>query len=484
MVDNIKFFFNPENIAVVGASNNPRKAGYVIINNLINMGYPKKIFPVNSKEGNILGLKCYPTVYDITDKVEMVVLITPSKEIKRIIEDIENRMKKWNDIKVIVCAAAGFGELKTEEGRERERILVESSRKYGIRVMGPNCIGVIDNYNRVDTTFVETLMPPENKGKGGGISFISQSGALAASILMWGASQPVPLQFNKFISIGNMADVDFIDLLEYLENDDNTRVIGLYIEGYPKAGELIDLMRRIALKKPIVVLKVGRTSRGAAAANSHTGSLAGEDRVYDSVFRQYGIIRVNSIDELMDTLQAFDRVPIPEGNRLFLLSQAGGPGIFCMDTLSQFEFIDFSIIGEKSRERLRELLPPMASFCQPEGYADISASAAVEHHTGALEILMDDSEVDGVLLITVVPTFLPKKELAEGLVSTYKRIKKHKNKPLFPVIMAGNWVKDIREIIEENGIPTFETPDRAAWAAANMIKYSLFLKKHNAERQV
>jgi acyl-CoA synthetase (NDP forming) len=281
-----------------------------------------------------------------------------------------------------------------------------------------------------------------------------------------------------------MADVDFIDLLEYLENDDNTRVIGLYIEGYPKAGELIDLMRRIALKKPIVVLKVGRTSRGAIAANSHTGSLAGEDRVYDSVFRQYGIIRVNSIDELMDTLQAFDRLPIPEGNRLFLLSQAGGPGIFCMDTLSQFEFIDFSIIGKKSRERLRELLPPMASFCKPEGYADISASATVQHHTDALEILMDDSEVDGVLMITVVPTFLPKKELAEGLVSTYKRIKKHKNKPLFPVIMAGNWVKDIREIIEENGIPTFETPDRAARVAANMIKYSLFFKKHSAERQV
>ncbi|HRU42168.1 MAG TPA: CoA-binding protein, partial [Candidatus Diapherotrites archaeon] len=242
MDNNLRALFNPENIAVVGASSNPSKAGFTILNNLLSIGYPKKVFPINITEEKILGLTCYKKLSEVEDKVELVVLITPSEMIYGIMEDLDKRMAEKNDVKVIVCAAANYGETKTEEGIRRQNCLMDTAKKYGIRVVGPNCIGVIDNINRVDTTFVETLLPKETRGKRGGISFISQSGSIAASILMTGASQPAPISMNKFISIGNMVDVDFIDLLEYLEEDEDTKVIGMYMEGYSDGKKLIDTM--------------------------------------------------------------------------------------------------------------------------------------------------------------------------------------------------------------------------------------------------
>lgn len=483
MSKNLNALFNPENIAVVGASNNPLKAGYVILQNLINIGYPKKIFPVNVKEDNIAGIKSYKKVSDIDDVVEMVVLITPSKMIFDVMEDIENRMKIKNDIKIIVCAAADYGETKTQEGIKRQNCLMEVSKKYGIRVVGPNCIGVIDNINRVDTTFVETLLPKESRGKKGGISFISQSGAMAASLLMMGASQPAAISFNKFVSIGNMADIDFVDLLEYFEEDEDTRVIGLYLEGYSEGRKLINIMGRITKKKPIVVLKVGRSEKGASAASSHTGSLAGSDSVYDSAFKQYGIIRVETVGEMMDTLQAFDKLKLPENNNVFILSQAGGPGIYCTDAVSAHENLIMPIVSDNTKETLKTLLPPMSSICSPEGYVDITAAANVKHHVESLRVVMDDPNVGSVLFITVVPTFLPKKELSEAIIKLLKEEGYENKKPVYIIIMAGNYVWECRKIIEENGIYTFAMPDHAVKALSNMVKYSDYLKNLGKEEQ-
>ena len=227
MDQKLNALFNPENIAVIGASNNPLKAGYTVIQNLNQIGYPKKVFPVTVSEKEILGRVCCQKLSQIEDVVELVVLGTPARLIYDIMEDLDVRMQAKNDVKVIVCIAADYGETKTEEGLRRQACLMDTAKKYGIRVVGPNCIGIIDNINRVDTTFVETMIPKEMRGRKGGISFISQSGAMAASILMIGASQPAPFSMNKFISIGNMADVDFIDLLEYFEQDEDTKVIGL-----------------------------------------------------------------------------------------------------------------------------------------------------------------------------------------------------------------------------------------------------------------
>ncbi|MEA4963188.1 acetate--CoA ligase family protein [Lutispora sp.] len=475
MSNNLDALFNPRNIAVVGASSNPLKAGYIILDNLLSIGYPKKIFPINVSEKEILGIKCYKKLSEVEEKVELVILITPSEVIFDIMADLEIRMKKKNDVKVIVCAAANYGETKTPEGIRRQDCLINTAKRYGIRVVGPNCIGIIDNINRVDTTFVETLLPKESRGKKGGISFISQSGALAASILMMGASQPAPISMNKFISIGNMADVDFIDLLEYFEQDEDTKVIGMYMEGYPDGRKLIDTLARIAKKKPIIVLKVGRSEIGAKAANSHTGSLAGADAVYEAAFRQYGIIRVYTIEEMMDTLQSLDSGILPKGNNVFILTQAGGPGIYCTDAYMDEKILKLPVVEEKTKKKLTEILPDMANVCSPEGYADITAAANVYHHVESLRTVMDDDGVDSVIFITVVPTFLPRKELAEGLVKLLKNEGYAKKKPVYICIMAGNYVWECRKILEENGIRTYNTPAHCVKAAAHMVEYKWFL---------
>ena len=474
MSANINALFNPENIAVVGASGNPLKAGYTILDNLISIGYPKKIFPVNGREKQILGISCCRTLSEIEDTVELVVLITPSQMIFGVMEDLEERMRSKNDGKVIVCAAANYGETKTRAGEERQRCLMETAKRWGIRVVGPNCIGVIDNINRVDTTFVETLLPKESRGKKGGISFISQSGAVAASLLMMGASQPAPISMNKFISIGNMADADFIDLLEYFEQDEDTKVIGMYMEGYPDGRRLMETLARIAKKKPIVVLKVGRSEIGAKAANSHTGSLAGADAVYDAAFRQYGIIRVYTFEDLLDTLQALDKMVLPKGNSVFILSQAGGPGIYCTDAYMDEKILDLPLVSDDTKRKLAALLPDMANICSPEGYADITAAANAAHHVESLRIVMDDPAVDAVIFITVVPTFLPRRELAEGLVRLLNEEGYGAKKPVYICIMAGNYVLECREILEKNGIRTFDTPARCVKAASHMAAYRDF----------
>lgn len=481
MGHNLDALFNPWNIAVIGASNNPLKAGYTVIYNLNQIGYSKEVFPVTMSADEILGRKCHKKLSEIEERVELVVLGTPAKLIYDIMEDLTIRMEEKRDVKVIVCIAADYGETKTEEGQRRQDYLIQTAKKYGIRVVGPNCIGIIDNINRVDTTFVETLIPKEMRGRKGGISFISQSGAMAASILMMGASGPSPISMNKFISIGNMADVDCIDLLEYFEQDKDTKVIGMYLEGYPDGRKLIDTLARIAKKKPVVILKVGRSSIGAQAANSHTGSLAGADSVYDAAFRQFGIIRVYTIEDMMDTLQAFDAMKIPEGNNCFLLTQAGGPGIYCTDAFVDEKILNFPIVSKETRQNLTDILPSMANVCSPEGYADITAAATVEHHVESLRIVMDDDTVDSVIFVTVVPTFLPRKELAEGLLHLLVEEGYQEKKPVYICIMAGNYVWECRQILEKGGVHTFTTPAHCVKAASHMTAYSQFIRNQEEE---
>ncbi len=477
MKENLNALFCPENIAVVGASGNPAKAGYTILKNLTGIGYPKKIFPVNKSETEILGLPCSRSLSQIEDTVELVVLITPAAMIFDIMEDLKLRMEKQADIKVIICAAADYGETKTAEGIQRQNCLMETAKRWNIRVVGPNCIGVIDNVNRIDTTFVETHLPRNARVKRGGISFISQSGAMAASILMMGDSRPVPMAMNKFISIGNMADVDFIDLLEYFETDEDTNVIGMYMEGYPQGRLLIETLARIARKKPIVVLKVGRTEMGAAAANSHTGSLAGADAVYDAAFRQYGIIRAQTMEDMLNTLRALDAMTLPKGNRTFIYSQAGGPGIYCMDAYMEAGTMELPTIGSQTRQRLADSLPAMANICSPEGYADITASASVEQHVEGLRSVLDDPAVDAVIFITVVPTFLSRKALGEALKKLLQEEGYIKKKPVYLCILAGIYVHEVRSILEDSGIPTFDTPADCVKTASHIAMYQCFLQK-------
>lgn len=473
--------FSPNGIAIVGASANPKKAGYIAIRNMHEKAYPGKIFPINPKEESILGYPCYRSLAEIEETVELVVLIMPAKLIFSVMDDLDRRMEAKGDVKFIVCAAADYAEVKTPEGIERQERLMKTARKYGIRVVGPNCIGVIDNRSRVDTTFVDTGVPFSSFGKPTGITFISQSGALASAILMEGAGRTVPVLYNKFISIGNMADVDFVDLLEYLQHDETTTVIGIYMEGYPQGRRLAETLRKVSMHKPVVILKVGRSALGASAANSHTGSMAGADRVYDAMFKQNGVVRVETIDEMIDTLLAFDRMPLPAGGNVFLYSQAGGPGIYCTDAISRYPSLTMPVVSDETKARLAACQLPMANICSPEGYADITASASVANHVDGLKVVLEDSNVDSVIFITVVPTFLPQVELAEELVRMEKALEGELKKPVYHCVMAGAYTAPARKIMEENGLCTFNTPEKAVLAAKNMCAYAMFRARHKGE---
>lgn len=470
---NLRYFFEPGSCAVYGASNNPMKAGGQIVANMLDAGFPGAIYPINPKEQEIRGLPAYSNISAIDEPIDLVVIATQANVIETVIADLEARMQQRGDIKAIITAAAGFGETHEPVGTVRQKLLIDFCQKYGIRVMGPNCVGVIDNANHVDTTFILGT-----KRRQGGVSFVSQSGALGAWLLSTWSSQPMPISLNKFISLGNMADVDLIAILEYLEQDAKTKVIGLYVEGHPRARQLIETMARVNKVKPVVVLKVGRSDHGSQAAHSHTGSMVGSDDIYTGAFRQYGLIRVESVEELSDTLQAFSNIPVPRGNRTFLLTQAGGPGIYCLDTISTYPQLEFSRVSAQTRANLAKLLPPFASVCKPEGHADITAAANIEQHCRAVAEIMSDAAVDNVVFITVPTLFLPPVQLAEELKCTFEQLKKTGEfKAFFPVILSGDVVKEGRKVLEDSGYITFETPDRAIRALKNMLDYYNFLSR-------
>jgi len=473
--------FNPDGIAVVGASSNPAKAGFVAIRNMREKNYPGRVYPINPKEKEILGYPCFASLPEIGENVDLVVLIMPARMIGEIMDGLDRRMAVRHDVKFIVCAAADYAETKTPEGVRRQERLMQSARRWGIRVVGPNCIGVIDNRTRVDTTFVDTGVPFSTFGEPTGITFISQSGALASAILMEGAGRVVPVLYNKFISIGNMADVDFVDLLDYLETDETTRVIGIYMEGYRDGRALAAALRRVTRKKPVVVLKVGRSATGAAAANSHTGSMAGSDSVYSAVFRQSGVVRVETLDELIDTLQAFDKMPLPAGGNVFLYTQAGGPGIYCTDAICRWPQLHWPVVSDETKRRLTESQLPMANICHPEGYADITASASVANHVDGLQIVLEDSAVDAAIFLTVVPTFLPQKQLAEALVERERSCPEGARKPVYYCVMAGAYTAEARAIMERGGLCTFNTPDKAVLAAKNLCDYAAYRRRLEKE---
>lgn len=461
--------FNPTSIAIYGASNNPSKAGSTIVQNLIKKNFQGIIYPIHPTETVIHGIKAYESLNDLPEKVDLVVLAMPARLISQVMEDLEAHYTLQKDIAYIVVAAADFAETHTEEGIKRQQILMDVAKRCGIRVMGPNCIGVINNARGVDTTFVSTGVEYSKDRHQGGISFISQSGSVASSVLMLGDSAPVPMIFNKFISIGNMADLDFIDFLEYLENDESTRTIGLYMEGYGKGKQLIETLARIARKKPIVIFKVGRSKIGSEAAASHTGSMAGSDDIYTAAFKQFGIVQADTFEDLFDCLRAFDELPLPKDKRTYIYSQTGGFGTYTTDMIEVAGGIDITDMAEASSQKLKAILPTFASVGSPKGYADITVAATAQQHVQGLKIVLDDPNISSVLFITVLPSFVDQEALGQQMVDLLK----DETKPVYIVIMAGDFVLKSRKIIEAK-FPTFDNPIRAVRALSRVNGYVEF----------
>lgn len=443
------YFFKPKGIAVIGASNDPLKLGYEVFKNLKRYK-TGKVYPVNVKDDVVQGVKAYKNIKDIPGEVDLAIIVVPKRFVKGAIIEAGEK-----GVKGAVIITAGFGETG-EAGKKEERELVEIAHKYGMRLIGPNCVGVMNTQDDMNATFIMDA-------KKGSIAFISQSGALGAGIVYKTVKEGIG--FSKFVSIGNMADVDFSELMEYLADTEEDKAIALYIEGLKDGRKFIDVAKRVTKKKPVIALKAGRSESGARAASSHTGSLAGSWKIYEAAFKQSGVLVADTIDDMLSMARAFTQ-PLPKGKRVAIMTNAGGPGVLTADAIDR-KGLKLANLEEKTIEELRSFLPPMAAVKNP---VDMIASARGEDYYKTAKLLLQDPNVDMLIAICVVPTFagMTPTEHAEGVIKAVKEV--NNGKPVLGLFMAGYVSEKAKELLEANGIPSYERPEDVAAGAYALVQ--------------
>ena len=445
------YFFKPKGIAVIGASNDPLKLGYEVFKNLKKYK-DGRVYPVNVKDEEVQGVKAYKNVKDIPDEVDLAVVVVPKRFVRGTVIDCGEK-----GVRGTIIITAGFGEVG-EEGKKEERELVEIAREYGMRIVGPNCVGVMNTKDNMNATFVMDA-------KRGSIAFISQSGALGAGIIYKTVKEGIG--FSKFVSIGNMADVDFSEFMEYLADTEEDKAIALYIEGLKDGRKFMDIAKRVTKKKPVIVLKAGKSESGARAASSHTGSLAGSWRIYEAAFKQSGVIVADTIDDMLSMARAFTQ-PLPKGDRVAVMTNAGGPGVLTADAIDRLG-LKLADLQRGTIEELRSFLPPMAAVKNP---VDMIASARGEDYYRTARLLLEDPNVDILISICVVPTFagMTPTEHAEGVIRAMKEV--NNGKPVLGLFMAGYVSEKAKELLEENGIPSYERPEDVAAGAYALVEFA------------
>lgn len=447
-------FFNPGSVAIVGASREEGKTGHSIISNIIKYGFPGKIYPVNPKASEIMGLTSYPNLISIEGDIDLAVIVIPPKFI---LDTIDECAKKG--VKSAIIISAGFKETGGE-GRRLETELVNKARGYGIRLLGPNCLGLIDTGSMLNASFAAG-MPPKGR-----IAFFSQSGALCTAILDWAVGNNVG--FSKFISLGNKADLSELELIQYLADDPETSVILGYLEGVEKGREFMDEARKAARKKPLIVVKAGGTAAGARAASSHTGTLAGADRAFQAAFEQSGIIRAMSIEDLFDYALSFAGQPLPSGPRLAIITNAGGPGIIAADACERFR-VELAELSGDTINKLRESLPPVAGFFNP---VDVIGDARADRYEAAVNTVLSDPNVNGALVI-LTPQAMTEVEKTADIVASASRT----GKPLIASFMGEASIRGASDILRKGGVPNYPYPERGVKSFASMVRYAQWLKE-------
>lgn len=467
----ISDFFTPRGVAIIGASTKPGSPNNQIFKYAVAMSKNGKVFPINPTANEVEGVKTYAALKDIPDPVDLVVMAVGARSAMDVARDVKERRETRGDAGAVAIVTAGFKEMGTPEAAKLQDDMIDLMRSCGARVIGPNCQGIADFYNGVNTSF---SLPPVTLR--GGLSIVSQSGAFATSYLRWAKDQKM-VGMNKFITLGNMADVDVTEVIDFLGDDPMTKSIALYLEGTPDARKLIDVASKVTRKKPITVLKAGRTSAGANVAHSHTASIAGDDAIYDGAFKQAGMLRADTIAEFYHTGRVFDRMPLPKGNRICLLTVIGGPSTICVDALAVDGVGRLATFSEEFKSKVRAVLSPAANVGCPDGYIDMTASVTPKMHTDIIRLIMEEDSIDAILFLTSPPGFLGDEALARSILDGYAAAPGGVQKPFFTVLMAGNAVSDCRNILEENGMPTFDMPDDAARVMSNMIRYAEYLKR-------
>jgi len=454
--------FEPASVAVIGASAESNKVGNIILGNIIESGFQGPLYPINPRYPEIMGLKCYPRVIDVPGPVEMAVVVVPAKFVLQVMEECGQK-----GVRAAVVISAGFKEVGLE-GAKLERQLGEIAHRYGMRVVGPNCLGLVNTHHHLNATFAQEA-PRE-----GNIAISSQSGAICVVVLDWAAN--INIGFSKFISVGNKLDVDEGHLLEYLRDDPYTKVIGMYIEGTDRGREFLKQAELTTRVKPVIALKAGRTSSGAKAASSHTGAMSGSDKVYDAAMRQAGVVRVKNIEELFDLLQAFSTMPLPEGEGVAIVTNAGGLGVMAADACSD-NGLTLATFEAATIERLKQGLPPAASLYNP---IDVVGDADAARYDHAIRTVMDDPNVACVVAL-LAPTDLVD---ISSVARTLTAFAGSSPKPIVTSFVGGKEMMAPIDMLKAAGVPNYPSPERGIRALAAMVEHrrSLDRKESHAVR--
>lgn len=442
--------FRPQRIALVGVPANPETVGGLTLRNLVGAGFPGVIYPVNPKYEAVMGIPCFPNVKSLPKTPDLAVITTNAAAVPQIVEECGQA-----GIKGLIIMSAGFKEIG-EEGKKLEDEVKRIVKKYDMRAIGPNCLGVIVPSQRLNISFTSGMPKP------GQIAFISQSGALCTAVLDWAITQNIG--FSYFVSIGNTMDVGFGDLIDFMGQDPNTRSIILYMESITYAHEFMSAARAFARKKPIIVYKAGRFPESAAVAASHTGALASEDAIYDAVFRRAGIARVNNMGNMFDFTDLIGGKRIPKGPNLGIVTNAGGPGVIATDALI-FHGGKLCKLSEETMQKLDKILPPYWSKSNP---VDILGDATPDRLQAVTEIVMNDPGIDAVLVILTPQAMANPTESARRLI----RLFESHNKPVLAVWLGGKTMHESMNMFKQAGIPAYATPDQAVRAFMTLVDYS------------
>ncbi len=445
-------FFSPQSIAVIGASTNTSKLGYAVLDNLVNGDFlrdGRKVYPINPRADKILGLPAFPFVSDIPDPIDLAVIVIPYPLVPEAMRTCGEK-----GIPAVIVISAGFREAGMD-GLEREQELIEITNEYNIRLIGPNCLGVINTVIPMNASF-SAGMPPK-----GPMDFMSQSGALGTAILDW--AQAGRLGLSKFVSLGNKADVSEIDLLRAWAKDPTSNVILSYMEGLPDGQEFISVAREVSKIKPIVALKSGVTQAGSRAVSSHTGSLAGSEQAYEAAFRQSGVLRAHSLQDLFDMARAFGYLSPLQGDHIAIVTNAGGPGILATDALERAG-LKLSRFKPECIRALEQFLPDAASAANP---IDVLGDARADRYRFALEQVIESPSVDGILVILTPQAMTEIVETAEVIAEISEKV----DIPILASFMGEARVEAGIEYLSKHNVPNFAFPERAAMVLQAMSHY-------------
>ena len=441
----LSVFFQPRGVAVIGASREPGKLGHDAVRNLVEHGYQGPIYPVNPRADVVYGRRVYPTIADVPDPVDLAVIVVPARHVEAAVEACGER-----GLRAVIVVSGGFGEVGPD-GAAAEARLAQTAQKYDMALLGPNCIGTIDTHTPLNTTFIAPYPQP------GEIALLSQSGALVATIL--DRAERGGMGFSRIVSLGNEADVTESAMLEAVAADSHTRAISAYIEGVADGRTFLQTASRIAQEKAIVALKVGRGEAGAQAVSSHTGALAGTEAAYEAAFRRAGVLRADTLEAMLNWSRALAMQPLPRGNRVAVLTNAGGPGVLAVDAL-EAAGMQLAPLTEATRDFLRPRVPPASSLANP---VDILAGSGPATYALCLDALLRDETVDAVVVITAPQDWFDPVTLAEIVADLQS-----KAKPVLTAIMGPTPDSPAADLLRRRRIPNFDLPEHPGSALGAM----------------